>query len=88
MVQFFEKNKENPNFSPLCRNMNLPLKLNCIRFSRLNILSHMQKKFEKSNVEIVRRVVNRQSYERAIHSLDDLCVIYDIASKGSTPSSL
>ena len=40
----------------------------------------MQKNFEKSNVEIVRRVVNRQSYERTIHSLDDLCVIYDIAS--------
>ena len=62
--------------------MNLPLKLNCISLSWLKILSHVQKNFEKSNVEIVRRVVNRQSYERTIHSLDDLCVIYDIASEG------
>ena len=59
MAEFFEKKKENPNFVPICRNVNLPLKLNCISFYRLKILSHLQKKFEMSNVEILRKVVNR-----------------------------
>ena len=65
MAEFFEKKnktkQENPNFGPLCRNGNLPLKLNCISFYRLKILSHIQKKrnvFETSNVEILRKVVN------------------------------
>ena len=67
MVEFFGKKQENPNFGPLCRNVNLPLRLNCIRFCRLKILSHIQKKFEMSNVEILRKVVNRQTYGQTIH---------------------
>ena len=31
---FLKKTQENPNFGPLCRNVNLPLKLNCISFCR------------------------------------------------------
>ena len=76
MADFFEKKKqENPNFGPLSRNVNLRLKLNCISFCRLNILSHMQKDFERSNVEILRKFVNRQTYEQKIHVLGDPCVI-------------
>ena len=52
---FLKKKQENPNFGPLCRNVNLPLNLNCISFCRLKILSHIQKKFETSNVEILRK---------------------------------
>ena len=80
MAEFFEKNKtktkqENPNFGPLCRNVNLPLKLNCISFCRLKILSPIQKKFETSNAEIFRKVVNRQTYGQTIHALDKPCAI-------------
>ena len=64
---FLEKKQENPNFGPLCRNVNLPLRLNCISFCRLKILSHIQKNFEMSNVEILRKVVNRQTYGQTIH---------------------
>ena len=76
MAEFFEKKKqENPDFGPLCRNVNLPLKLNCISFCRLKILSHIQKKFETSNVEILRNIVNRQAYGQTIHALGNPCVI-------------
>ena len=67
MAEFFGKKQENPNFGPLCRNVNLPLRLNCISFCRLKILSHIQKEFEMSNVEILRKVVNRQTYGQTIH---------------------
>ena len=67
MAEFFGKKPENPNFGPLYRNVNLPLRLNCISFCRLKILSHIQKKFEMSNVEILRKVVNRQTYGQTIH---------------------
>ena len=40
----------------------------------------MQKNFEKSNVEILRNVANRQTYGQKMHALDDPCVIHDIAS--------
>ena len=40
----------------------------------------MQKNFEKSNAEILRKVVNRRTYGETIHALDDACFIYDIAS--------
>ena len=40
----------------------------------------MQKNFEKSNVEILRKVVNRQTYRQKIHALDDPCVINDMTS--------
>ena len=40
----------------------------------------MQKIFEKSNKEILRKVANRQTYGQTIHALDDPCFIYDIAS--------
>ena len=40
----------------------------------------MQKNFEKSNVEILRKLVNRQTYGQTIHALYDPFVIYDIAS--------
>ena len=40
----------------------------------------MQKNFEKSNVEISRKVINRHTYGQKIHALDGPCVIYDIAS--------
>ena len=40
----------------------------------------MQKNFEKFNVEILRNVINRQTYGQTIHVLDDPCLIYDIAS--------
>ena len=40
----------------------------------------MQKIFEKSNVEILRKVVNRRTYGQTINALDDPCFIYDIAS--------
>ena len=60
--QMAEK-QENPILALYaCRNVNLPLKLNCITFCRLKILSHIQKKFETSNVEILRKVVNRQTW--------------------------
>ena len=80
MAEFFGKKQENANFDPLCRNVNLPLKLNCISFCKLKILSHIQKKFETSNVEILRKVVHRQTYGQTIHALDDPCAIYDIVS--------
>ena len=67
MAEFFGKKQENPNFGPLCRNVNLPLRLNCISFCRLKILSHIQKFFEMSNVENLRKVVNRQTYGQTIH---------------------
>ena len=38
------------------------------------------KPHSKSNVEILRKDVNRDTYGRTIHALDDPCVIYDIAS--------
>ena len=76
MAEFFEKKQqENPNFGLLCRNVNIRLKLNCISFCRLKILSHIQKKFETSNAEILRKVVNRQTYGRTIHALDNPCAI-------------
>ena len=76
MAEFFGTKKlENPNFGPLCRNVNLPLKLNCRSFCRLKILSHIQKKFETFNVEILRKFVNRQTYGQTIHALDNLCAI-------------
>ena len=40
----------------------------------------MQKNFEKSIVEILRKVVNRQTYGQIIHALDGPCFIYNIAS--------
>ena len=40
----------------------------------------MQKNIEKSNVEILKKVVNRQTYGQITHALDDPCVIYDIVS--------
>ena len=40
----------------------------------------MQKNFEKSDVEILRKVVNRQTDRQTIHDLDDPCVIYHIVS--------
>ena len=40
----------------------------------------MPKNFEKSNGEILRKVVNRQIYGQTIHALDGPCFIYDIAS--------
>ena len=88
MAEFFEKNKKTPNFGPLCKNLNLPLKLNCISFCRLKILSHIQKKFEASNVEILRKLVNRQTYRQTIHALDDPCDIYGIVPRGSYLSAL
>ena len=76
MAEFFEKNpRENPNFGPLCRNVNLPLKLNCISFCKLKILSHIQKIFETSNVEIFRKVVNRQTSGQTKHALDNPCAV-------------
>ena len=63
----FWKKQENPNFGPLCRNINLPLRLTCISFCRLKILSHIQKKFEMPNVGILRKIVNRQTYGQIIH---------------------
>ena len=69
---------ENPNFGPLCRNANPSLKMNCISFSRLKILSHMQKNFEKFNIEILRKVLTRRTYGQKTHALDDPCVLYDI----------
>ena len=48
--------QENPNFRPSYRNVNLPLKLNCISICRLKIYRHMQKNFEKSSAEILRKV--------------------------------
>ena len=85
MADFFEKKQqqkkqENPNFVPLCRNVNLPLKLNCISFCRLKILSHLQKKFEMSNVEILRKVVNRHMDRQ--YMLWITLVPYDIVSLG------
>ena len=38
------------------------------------------KPHSKSNVEILRIDVNRDTYGQAIHALDDPCVIYDITS--------
>ena len=70
-----KKKQENPNFGPLCRNVNLALKLNCISFCKLKILSHIQKKFETSHIEILRKVVNRQTYGQTIHALDNPCAI-------------
>ena len=67
MAEFFGKKQENAKFGPLCRNVNLLLKLNGISFCRLRILSHKQKKFEMSNVEILRKVVDRQTYGQTIH---------------------
>ena len=64
---FWKKKQENPNFGPLYRNINLPLRLTCISFCRLKILSHIQKKFEMANVEIFRKIVNRQTYGQIIH---------------------
>ena len=76
MAEFFGKKKqENHNFGPLCSNVNLPLKLNCISFCRLKILSHIRKKFETSNVEILRKVVNRQTYGQTTYALDNPCAI-------------
>ena len=40
----------------------------------------MQKNFEKSDVKILRKVVDRQTYGQKIHDLDDPCVIYHIVS--------
>ena len=91
MAEFFEKknnNKKTPNFGPLCRNLNLSLKLNCISFCRLKILSHIPKEFETSNVEILRKLVNRQTYGMTIHALDDPCAIYGIVPRGSYLSTL
>ena len=34
----------------------------------------MQNNFEKFNVEILRKVVNRQTYGQIIHALADPCV--------------
>ena len=83
MAEFFEKKKKKtPNFGPLCRNVNLPLKLNCISFCRLKILSHIQ------NVEILRKDVNRQTYGQTIHALDDPCAIYGIVPRESYLSTL
>ena len=74
MAEFFGKKQENPNFGPLCRNVNLLLKLNCISFCR--ILSHIQKQFEMSNVEILRKVVDRQTDIWTDNtSLDNPCAI-------------
>ena len=78
--RIFWKNREKSSFGPLFGNVNLSLKLNCISFSKLKILSHMQKNFEKSDVEILRKVVNRQTYGQTIHDLDDPCFIYHIVS--------
>ena len=47
-----------------------------------NSQSHAKKNSAKSNVEILRKVVNRQRYRETIHGLDDPCVIYDIISNG------
>ena len=47
--------------------------MNCIEFFKI-------KNSEKSNVEILRKVVNRQTYGQTIHALDGPCFIYDIAS--------
>ena len=83
VAEFFEKKKtkqENPNFGPLCRNVNLPLKLNCISFCRLKFLTHIQKSFESSNVQILKKVVNRPIYGQTIHALDDPCAVYYIVS--------
>ena len=55
-------------------------KIELHKFFQIKILSHIQRNFEKSNIEIVRRVVSRRTYARTIHALDDSCVIYDIAS--------
>ena len=70
-----QQQQENPNFGPLCKNVNLALELNCISFCRLKILSHIQKKFETSNVEILRKVVNRQIHGQTIHAFDNPCAI-------------
>ena len=80
MAEFFDKNQENPKHFPVCQHVNLPLKLNCISIYRLKILSHIQKNFQKSNVEILRKVVNRQTYGQTIHALDYPCIIYDKVS--------
>ena len=40
-------------------------------------LCHTQKNFEKRNVKILRKVVNRQTYGQTKHALDDPYVIYD-----------
>ena len=39
-------------------------------------LCHTQKNFEKRNVKILRKVVNKQTYGQTMHALDGLCVIY------------
>ena len=78
--KIFWKNQENPNFRPSYRNVNLPLKLNCISICRLKVYRHIPKKFEKSSVEILRKVVKRQTYWQTIHALDDPSVINDTVS--------
>ena len=62
---------------PLCLNKNFPLILDCISFYRLTVLSHTQK-IEKSNVKILIKVLNRQTDEQDIHTLEDLCAMYRI----------
>ena len=42
----------------------------------------MQKNFENSHVEILIKVVNRQTFVKTIHASDDTCFIYDIAFYG------
>ena len=80
MAQVFLKNEEISNFGTLYSNLSLFLKLNCISFFRLKILSHMQKNIETSHIEILRKVVNRQTYGQTIHALNDPCVMYDLVS--------
>ena len=40
----------------------------------------MQKNIETSHIEILRKVVNRQTYGQTIHALNDPCVMYDLVS--------
>ena len=80
MAQFFEKAKKTVILT-LCAEIQIfPEKWTSLSFSRLKISSHMQKNFEKSNKEILKKVVNRQTFAQTILALDDPCFIYDIAS--------
>ena len=43
---------------------------------------------EKSNVDVLRKVIRRQAYEQTTPALEDPCAIYDIVSQTVFPFSL